>query len=119
MITISKTLFGDPDHIVTAEWKLKAFNQINCDFSSYFAELQYYTANATWNNPTKCTALLWNLNNEIKKALFQYDNVHQQFWEFVAFLHWLDNQIRTQEVEKKGRPVLCNPNNTPWAPPAT
>jgi hypothetical protein len=45
------------------------------------------------------------LNNEIKDVLILSDNVSQQFQKFVAFLQWLDNQIRAQEAEKKGIPV--------------
>jgi hypothetical protein len=43
------------------------------------------------------------MNNEIKDVLALSDNVPQQFQEFVAFLEWLDNQIRAQEAEKKDK----------------
>jgi hypothetical protein len=45
------------------------------------------------------------LNNEIRDDLALSDNVPQQFQEFVAFLQWLDKQIRAWEAEKKGQPV--------------
>jgi hypothetical protein len=45
------------------------------------------------------------LYNEIKDALALLDNVSQQFQEFVAFLQWLDNQIRAWEAEKIGKPA--------------
>jgi chaperonin cofactor prefoldin len=45
------------------------------------------------------------LNNEIQDALAQFDNVSQQFQEFVTFLQHLDNRIRAQEEEMKGKPV--------------
>jgi cytochrome c len=45
------------------------------------------------------------LNNEIMDALALSNKVPQQFQEFVAFLQWLNNQIRAQEAEMKGKPV--------------
>jgi hypothetical protein len=57
------------------------------------------------------------LNNEIKDALTLSDNVPQQFWEYVAFLQQLDNEIRAWEAEKKGKPVTQNTNTTLQAPP--
>jgi hypothetical protein len=60
-----------------------------------------------------------SLNNEIKDALTLFDNVPQQFQEFAAFLRWLDNQIRAQEVEKTGKPAPQNTNTTLQAPPTT
>jgi hypothetical protein len=53
------------------------------------------------------------LNNEIKDVLALSDNVLQQFQEFVAFLPWLNNRIRTLEAEKKGKPVPQNTSTTP------
>jgi hypothetical protein len=52
------------------------------------------------------------LNNEIKDALALSDNVLQQFQEFVAFLQQLDNLIRAQEAEKKGKPAPQNTKTT-------
>jgi hypothetical protein len=43
------------------------------------------------------------LNNEINDALTLSDNVSQQFQECVAFLQQLNNQIRAQEAEMKGK----------------
>jgi hypothetical protein len=59
------------------------------------------------------------LNNEINDALALSDNIPQQFQGFVAFLQWLDNRIRAQEVEKKGKPAPQSTNTTPQAPPTT
>jgi hypothetical protein len=70
-------------------------------------------------NPTKRTTLIRGLNNEIKDALALSDNVPQQFQEFVAFLQWLDNQIRAREAEKKDKPVPQTTNTTLQAPPTT
>jgi hypothetical protein len=62
---------------------------------------------------------MWDLNNEIKDVLILSNNLPQQFQEFVAFLQRLDNQIRTQEAEKKEKQIPWNTNTTPWAPPIT
>jgi hypothetical protein len=113
LITVLKTVFWDPDHVATAEGKLEELKQTNSDFSSYYAEFQYYTTDVQWNDPEKCTALMGGLNNEIKDALALFDKVPQQFQEFVAFLKWLNNQIRAQEVKKKGKQVPQNTNIIP------
>jgi hypothetical protein len=47
----------------------------NCDFSTYYAEFQDYATIVQWNDPSKCTTLMRNLNNEIKDALALSDNV--------------------------------------------
>jgi hypothetical protein len=62
---------------------------------------------------------MWGLNNEIKDALTLSDNTPQQFQEFVVFLSWLENRIRIQEAEKKGKPEPYNPNTTPQPPHTT
>jgi type II secretory pathway component PulM len=59
------------------------------------------------------------LNNEMKHALVLSDNVPQQFQEFVAFLQWLDNWFKDQEVEKKDKSVPQTTNNTLQALPTT
>jgi hypothetical protein len=119
LITVLETAFGDPDCVATAEWKLEALKQTKSEFFPYYVEFQRYTTNVLWNHPAKCTALMRGLNNEIKDALILSDNILQQFLEFVAFLQQLDNWIRAQEAEKKGKPAPQNTNTTPWAPPTT
>jgi hypothetical protein len=59
------------------------------------------------------------LNYEIKDALALSNNVPQWFQEFVAFLQGLDNQIKAQEKEKKGKPAPRTTNTAPLAPPTT
>jgi hypothetical protein len=59
------------------------------------------------------------LNNEIKDAFALSDNVLQQFQKFVAFLQQLNNQIATQETEKKGKAGPWNSSTTPHVPHTT
>jgi hypothetical protein len=91
LIIILETAFGDPNLVATAERKLEVLKQMNGDFSTYYVKLQCYATNVQCNDPAKCTALMWRLNNEIKDALTLSDNVPQQFLEFVAFLPQLNN----------------------------
>jgi hypothetical protein len=87
LIAVQEMAFRDPDHVVTAEQKLEMLKWTNCNFSTYYKKFQYYAAVIQRNDPAKYTALIRGLNNEIKDALTLSDNVPQQFWEFVAFLH--------------------------------
>jgi hypothetical protein len=89
LITVPETAFRDPDYVVIAERKLEALKQKNCEFSSYYVEFQCYATNIQWIDPAKRTASMQGLNNEIQDTLALYDNVLQQFQEFVAFLQWL------------------------------
>jgi hypothetical protein len=54
-----------------------------------------------------------SLNNDSKDTLALFNNIPQQFQEFVAFLQWLDNRIRAQETELKDKPALQTTNTTP------
>jgi hypothetical protein len=40
LITVLETAFGDPNHVATAERKLSALKQRNCDFSTYYVKFQ-------------------------------------------------------------------------------
>jgi hypothetical protein len=82
-------------------------------------KFQYNVADVQWNDPAKRIAFMRGLNNEIKDALALSDNVPQQFQEFIAFLQWLDNQIKAREGEKKGKLAPRNTNNILQAPPTT
>jgi hypothetical protein len=71
---------------VTAERKLEVLRETYHNFLTYYAEFQCYAANASWNDPAKCTALMQGLNNEIKNVLALSHNVLQQFQKFVTFI---------------------------------
>jgi hypothetical protein len=58
-------------------------------------------------------------NNKNKDILALFNNISQQFKEFIAFLHWLTNWTMAWEAEKKGRLVSHNLNTTLWVLPAT
>jgi predicted transcriptional regulator len=45
LIAILKTVFGNPDHIVQVECKLKVLKHTNHNFSTHNAQLQHYTVN--------------------------------------------------------------------------
>jgi uncharacterized SAM-dependent methyltransferase len=74
---VLETAFRDPDPVVTEERQLEILKQTNCDFSTYFAEFQYYTTYIQWNDVAKHTAPMRSLNNEIKDAITLCDNVPQ------------------------------------------
>jgi hypothetical protein len=60
-----------------AKRKLEALKQMNCDFSTYDVEFQYYAADVQWNDPAKYTTLMRGLNNEIKDTITLSDNISQ------------------------------------------
>jgi hypothetical protein len=86
LITVLETAFRDPDDIATAECKLEALKQINCDFSTYYAKFQPYATDVQGSDPAKCTAMIRGLNNAINDTLALSHSITWQFHKFVAFL---------------------------------
>jgi hypothetical protein len=62
---------------------------------------------------------MWGLKNKIKNTFALSDNVPQQLQVSVAFLQWLDNQIRAWEADKKSKLAPQTTNTILRVPPTT
>ena len=49
IIQLPEAAFGDPDQLPSAERKMREINQMNCEFSQYYAEFQVIAADLDWN----------------------------------------------------------------------
>jgi tRNA A58 N-methylase Trm61 len=76
---ILKTAFQDQGHIAAAERKMEALKHSTCNFSSNLVEFLPCTVDVQLNDLTEHTALMQDLYQKIKDALFLPDNMSQQF----------------------------------------
>jgi hypothetical protein len=72
-VTSLEEVYGDPNHMNTAERVLTKLHQGNQDFIMYYAEFQRLIADLNWNDAVKCTALHHSLCEELKNILSTQD----------------------------------------------
>ena len=120
LINILEEAFRNPNCVAEAEAKLYSLQQGNHEFTSYYAEFQWYASEMKWDETAKLSALRRGLAYRLQNDLVTVDKEPETITAFVALCNKLDTKrCALQGNSRLHDPCSQVPKYTPQATPAS
>ena len=91
-IDIVEEAFGKPNRMAEVEAKLYSLQQGNREFTSYYAEFQWYTSQVKWDETATLSALRKGLACRLQNDLVMVDKEAESIVAFMARYNKLDTK---------------------------